>query len=262
MGIFGNLFGDNSTKTTFSVKKSVKFNRELNGASAVSLDKVEQEGGISLKKKSEAAGISLKKKNLHGIRAQVVVLLDHSYSMVNDYENGKVQQLTERFLGFGLQIDEDGTIPVIPFDSSVKLEVDITMNNYKDVVKNQIYNRADMGSTNLARALDKLKDIVKKSDSPIFAAIVTDGEPNSRSEATEIVKDLSQYPVFMKFLAIQPVSYLQELDDLSDDQRLLDNVDSKFFQNVANVSDEEFSDAMVDEWDSWVDSAIKAGILQ
>lgn len=262
MGFFGNLMGNDSQPTaSFSAKKTVKFIKNSSGESAVSLDKIEKDGGIDLRKKTESAGISLKKKNIDGIRAQVVVVLDHSYSMSSDYQNGKVQQLVERFLGFGLQVDEDGEIPIIPFDSRVKPTVNVNMSNYKNIVQNSIYKYSEMGSTNLYGALKELKKIVEKSDSPIYAAIVTDGEPNDRNSTTSIVKDLSQYPVFMKFLAIKPVNYLQELDDLSDSERLLDNVDSKFFSNVSNISDQEFADAMTDEWDSWVSSAKNKGVL-
>lgn len=263
MSMFGNLMGGfSSSQNQFSVKKTVKYFKNVNGTPAVSLDKVETEGGVSLKKKAEAVYISLQKRNIAGIRAQVVLVLDHSGSMYGDYQNGKVQEITERFLAFGLNVDVDGTIPVIPFDSSVKPTVDVTMSNYSDVVNRSIFKPSQMGSTDLAAALKEVKKIVESSDTPVYVGIVTDGEPNSRSTATELVKDLSQYPVFLKFLAIQKVNYLQDLDDMSDSERLLDNVDSKYFPNVSNVSDEEFADAMADEWDSWTTAAKNAGILE
>lgn len=260
MGLFG--LGSSSPSQNFSVKKKVKLFQNVNGTPAVSFEKVETEGGVSLKKKAEAVNISLKKRNIAGIRAQVILLLDHSGSMYYDYQNGKVQELTERFLAFGLNVDVDGTIPVIPFDSRVKPTVDVTLQNYSNVVEKEIYKPNDMGSTDLASALKEVKKIVESSDAPIFCAVVTDGEPNNRSETTQLIQDLSQYPVFIKFLAIQKVNYLQDLDDMSDSERLLDNVDAKFFQNVSNVSDEEFADAMADEWDSWTKAAKAAGILE
>lgn len=243
------------------VAKSAKYIQDEEGLPAVSLAKVEAEGGVDLKKKVQTIGVSLRKRGLSGMRAQVLLVLDHSYSMSSDYNSGAVQALVEKFLAFGLQIDIDGKIPVIPFDDSVKSEVEVNMSNYRDIVDSRIYNYSQMGSTNLTDALKKVREIAKETNEPLFVAILTDGEPNDKHSSTEIVKDLARYPVFLKFLAVRPVNYLQELDDLGNDVRLLDNVDSKSFRNASSVSDEEFAEAMADEWDTWVKAALAAGVL-
>jgi hypothetical protein len=141
-----------------------------------------------------------------------VLILDHSGSMRNDYKNGTVQMLVERALGFALQVDVDGEIPVIPFDTKVKKTVPVNLRNYQGIVDSEIFKRRDMGTTDLAAALDVLKEMATKTDAPIFAIIVTDGSPNNRRATTKIVCELADYPVFLKFLAIQPVDYLQELE--------------------------------------------------
>lgn len=253
------LFGIGSHSGSREPANPVKLVQDASGTPAVSGSKLDQH--VSLKKKADAVGVSLKKKSLAGIRAQVVVVLDHSGSMYSDYQNHKVQNLVERFLAFGLSVDIDGEVPVIPFDSRVKPTVNVTIDNYSGVVGDQIFKPNDMGSTNLAAALREVRELAKKTDAPLFVAVITDGEPNSTTEATEIVCDLARYPVFIKFLAVREVRYLQELDDLGDDKRLLDNVDSKFYDNVTSVSDEQFADDMVDEWDSWTTAALKAGVL-
>lgn len=45
------------------------------------------------------------------------------------------------------------------------------------------------------------------------------------------------------------------------DARLLDNVDTKFLENYAAMSDLQFADAMADQWDSWITAALAAGVL-
>lgn len=253
--------GHHDSANAHTAARTVKLVKDVSAQPAVSLSKVETQGGISLKKKAEAVGISLTKANMAGIRAQVVVVLDHSGSMRYDYENGKVQDLTERFLAFGLNVDLDGEVPVIPFDDRVKNIVNVNLSNYKNVVQDKIFNLREMGSTNLTAALEEVRSLAKKTDAPLFVAIVTDGEPNNRDTAREIVKDLARYPVFIKFLAVRPVSFLQELDDLPATERLLDNVDTKSYSDLSSVSDEQFADDMVDEWNSWVAAATAAGIL-
>lgn len=211
--------------------------------------------------KLQAVDAELGKAGLDGIQAQVVVVMDHSGSMYDDYRNGTVQAITERFLAFGLTVDADGEVPVIPFDSRVKPAVTVTLENYQDVVKQQIFKENDMGSTDLAAALKEVRKLAEQTDAPLFVAIVTDGEPNDRAEAEHIICDLARYPVFIKFLAVRQVQFLQKLDDLGDDKRLLDNVDAKFYTDIASISDEQFAADMVDEWESWTKAALAAGVL-
>lgn len=247
-------------KNTDSPARTVNLVKET--GPAVNLDKVRSAGHVDLAKRAETAGVALDKRNLAGIRAQAVLVLDHSLSMYSDYANGRVQQLVERVLSFALQIDEDGTVPVIPFDSGLRASVNVTSNDYRDVVNKRIWQQHNMSSTNLAAALGVVRDMAKTTDLPLYAAVVTDGNPDSKKAATDIVCDLARYPVFIKFLAIRDVPYLQELDDLPDSKRLLDNVDAKFFADLSRVTDEQFADDMVDEWDTWMAAAQKAGVLR
>lgn len=256
----GNSQPQNSVNRTPA--KTVPLLKDVSGAAATNLQDIEDKGGLNLRKKTEAVAVSLRKRDMSGIRAQVIVVLDHSGSMDSDYRNGKVQDLVDRFLAFGLTVDADGEIPVIPFDSRVKNTVNVNINNYKGVVEREIYDQWGMGSTNLTAALEVVRNEAKKTDAPLFVAVVTDGEPNESHSAREIVKDLSRYPVFIKFLAVQKVSFLEELDDMSDSERLLDNVDTKeYHSGMSNVSDEQFAEDMTDEWNTWVAAALAAGVL-
>lgn len=259
MGLFGH---HNSNSNGSGPARTVTLVKDAGAAPAVTLEKIEAEGGVSLRKKTEASHVSLQKKNLAGIRAQVVVVLDHSGSMYSDYANHKVQDMVERFLGFGLSIDVDGEVPVVPFDSRVHSEVVVTMANYHNVVADKIWKQNDMGSTDLAAALREVRKMAEKTDAPLFVAIVTDGEPDDRTEAKELVCDLARYPVFIKFLAVRPVRFLEELDNLSGSERLLDNVNTKEYTNLSGVSDQQFADDMVEEWDSWTTAALAAGVLK
>lgn len=241
--------------------RTVNLVKDAAGASAVNLSKVRDAGHIDLAKRADKAGIALSKRGLAGIRAQAVLVLDHSGSMHSDYANGKVQTLVERVLGFSLQIDVDGTVPVIPFDSRVLPAVDVTVDNYEGVVDRHIWN-SRMGTTNLAAALEVVRGMAQAATEPMFCAVVTDGSPDSKPAATNLVVDLARYPVFLKFLAIREVPYLAELDDMSPDLRLLDNVDAKFFDDPAGMTDLAFADAMADEWESWIAAAQAAGIIK
>jgi hypothetical protein len=256
------------------VKKTVKLTKDASGAPATDLSTLGA-AHVDLKKRAEKAGISLSKRGLDGIRAQAVMLLDHSGSMHSDYAHGTVQKLVERALGFALQIDVDGTVPVIAFDNRVYPAVEVGVNNYQGVVDRDIWRRGSMGGTEMAPAFELIKKMADETDAPIFLIVIGDGSPADRNATTRVVCELAGYPVFIKFLAIRPVDYLQELDDLpsgtgggglfgrrkNGPTRLLDNVDAKFISDPGGVSDLSFSDDMVDEWDSWIKAATDAGVL-
>lgn len=257
--MFGNLF---SSPPVRQAQKTVKLVHE--SGSAVLMDKVEQVGGSILRKKAEAAGTALAAQGMQGIRAQAVCVLDYSGSMGGDYASGAVQELTERFLGFALQIDADGEVPVIPFGSRRLPTINVNLNNYQGIIKRELTDKHTMGSTNLAHALEEVRSIARTTDAPLFVGVVTDGNPDDAYEGynktTPLVCDLANYPVFIKFISLRNVPYLQQLDDLDDSHRLLDNVDTKVFTDL-NMTDAQFAEAMVDEWASWVKLATAAGIL-
>lgn len=268
MGLF-----DRTPAATSGPARTVNLVKDPAGAPAINLTKVREGGHVDLAKRADKAGLALNKRGLAGIRAQVVMLLDHSGSMRADYRSGAVQTLVERALGFALQVDVDGAIPVIPFDSIVRPAVVVGVNDdaanrvfgYRGVVNGRIWEERGMGSTNLAGALTNLTRIAENTDAPVFAIVVTDGEPDDARTATQAVCKLANYPVFLKFLALRPVHYLNELDNLDDSKRLLDNVNAQPSVrglDLLSCSDLEFADAMVDEWDLWIDRAQKAGVIR
>ncbi len=253
--------------------RTISLVQDPTGAPAVNLSKVREAGHIDLVKRAEKAGISLSKRNLAGMRGAVRLYVDHSRSMElgsnKDYSNGNVQRLVERALGYAFQLDSDGKIPVIAFDSELWPEVIVDQSNYIGVVESRIWHPSQMRGTRYAPVLEDLLQQAETTSEPIFAIIVTDGSPNDRSRATKLVIELARYPVQIKFLAIREVDYLAELDDLEErhpGRRLLDNVDAKFFDGadcplLTEITDLQFAEAMADEIDTWVRDATAKGIL-
>ncbi len=245
--------------------RTVVLQKDPAGAPAVDQTKV-REANPKLADIAGKAGIALSKRDLSGIRAQVVALVDHSGSMHADYASGGVATLVERALGFALQVDVDGKIPVIPFDSRVWPSIEVTQTNFSTVVADSVWKPNEMGSTNLAAALEVVKEMADGSDQPIFLVVATDGNPDNKSATTKVVCELAGYPVFIKFLALREVDYLSELDDLDGTKRLLDNVDAKPEKgsglNLLTCTDSQFVDAMADEWNTWVTAALAAGVLK
>jgi hypothetical protein len=252
-------------KTDRTPVNPVALSRDLGGNAAFNLEKLREDGHVNLAKAADKAGIALSKRDLAGVRAQAVVVLDHSGSMRGEYQSGAVQALVERLLGFALQIDADGSVPVIAFDSRVYPPVEVTVANYRDAVNQMIWKPGAMGSTNLAGALEAVREMAATTKMPLFVAVATDGEPDDQRAATKMVCDLARYPVFLKMAALRPVQYLSTLDDLDGSLRLVDNCDAKPEKgttlDLLSCSELEFQSAMADEWDTWISAAQAAGIL-
>ncbi|HEX4662345.1 MAG TPA: VWA domain-containing protein [Candidatus Saccharimonadales bacterium] len=267
------LFGrkkDVVVNPNMSPAHSVKLVKDDSGRPAVDLTKVRNDGHVDLAKRADKAGVSLSRRDLSGFRGQVRVYVDHSQSMEwqsnEDYSNGNVQKLVERALGFALQIDVDGSIPTLAFDSQLWPAVEVTVNNYQGVVNRDIWRPNKMGGTSFSCVFEDVLREARMTKVPLMVIIVTDGSPGDRARATELVKQTASYPVFVKFLAIRSVDYLEELDNLPDSVRLLDNVDAKSFDGrdcppLDVITDLQFADAMVDELDGWVALATAAGVL-
>jgi hypothetical protein len=211
--------------------------------------------------KFDKAGIALSKTGLDGIRAEAALILDHSGSMKSDYRSGRVQTLVERALAFALRIDGDGYIPVIPFDSVLWPTVPVTLRNHTDVVNREIYQPYRMGGTYLAPALDLVLKMVREADGPMFVIIVTDDDPTDTREVVALLAELKRWPVFLKVLTLAEAPFWKGMDDI-EIPGLIDNLDTKPIEDPAGISDLAFAEAMVDEWDTWVEAALSVGILR
>jgi hypothetical protein len=249
MGIFGKRGNvDHSVSLT-------KYDRP-----AFDREEVAVRGGVDFVKKFDKVGISLSKRGLTGIMAEVAVILDHSGSMSGNYQRGKVQELVDRALAFGLQVDYDGNVPVIPFDSKVHPTVEVGLHNFAGVVNREIYKPNDMGGTYLAPAFEFIDGYTEDAERPLFLIIITDDSPSDRAKVTEWILKSSRRPIFVKVLTLVDTPYWDNLDDnIPASERLLDNIDAK--RITLQENDLEFADKMVDEWDKWIKLATDAGVL-
>lgn len=265
MGLF-NKFKSQSTadlanevNTSIGAARTVTLRKE--SGAAVSLDKIQAIGNVDLTKRYQKAGFALSKFGMEGARANVVMLLDFSGSMYGDYENGTVQKIVERALAFAANIDDDGEMPIIPFDDKVHKTLNVDLNNFSGIINRELFDGRNMGGTQMAKPLKIVRELAKQTNDPIYLIVVGDGSPWDAAETKQLVIELANYPVFIKFLSVRPVDFLDELDNLSDNERLLDNVDAKSIQNPDSLTDMELAEIMADEWLSWTQQATAKGVL-
>jgi hypothetical protein len=116
----------------------------------LSLAKIEQSapGLLSLAKKSRSA---IDAKGLTGQTAKLALVLDYSMSMTAQYADGSVQDLAQRVLAFGTQLDDDGAIDLFIFDKQAVYLGEVNIDNFRGVVERYTKGRRK-GSTNYAAA--------------------------------------------------------------------------------------------------------------
>jgi len=247
-------------------------------------------GGLLTKKVDAAAKGLLAKKVNPNQQWQVVLVPDKSYSMDREYTRGSVQEVVERTLGFAVIVDDDGSVPAVFFGGNIA-EYTIDLNDFHEYIQRN--NIRPDGGTPLTEALQKVAEItgngdlvksggffnrsepkpsVRKMNTPAYVVIVTDGLPNNKDSATDLIRRLSYRGLFLKFLYVGNDSagweYLDSLDEgipvgvpYEQGGRLIDNVDAKNLGNIASMSDEEFYAAMFDEAGSWLVAARANGLI-
>lgn len=223
---------------------------------------------------------------------QVVLVIDHSGSMRDEFASGQVQDAAERALAFGATLDPDGSVQVVFFDDVAHEPKQLDLRNYRGWV-NQNAPR-DWGYTNLADAVykgievagDQLesRDVAKlvnerklrpvAANMPVYLIVITDGEPytssgfrrrDDKAEAREALRRTSYAPIFVKILFVSNdtggLRFVEDLDEGIPGQ-LFDNIDTKRAGNLSHVGDQQFTAMMTDELSSFLDLARRHGTLR
>ena len=117
--------------------------------------------------------------------------------------------------------------------------------------------RMYMGGTNYAPVL---KDIVKyykdvePSEIPAFIIFITDGENWDTEQTNRIVKELSNYNMFVQFIGIgnENFKYLKSLDDMRG--RKYDNTGFTAVKDMNQMTDEELYTEILRQYKNWLNT--------
>lgn len=232
-------------------------------------------GGIDLAKRApglidlnKKAAISLEKHSLSGVSAAVYLVGDHSGSMRQHYSTGAVQQLAERVLAAAVEFDDDGSIPVILFDSIAHPAVEVSIDDYQGSIDRAKDAAGHWGTTDYAAAMRAVINHYKASGAtaPAFVVFQTDGSPDNRRAAEKLLCEASTLPIFWQFIGFgnDSFEFLRKLDDLAvPAKRAVDN--AGFFAAGSNpqaMSAEDLYDNLMNEFPSWLRAARQQGIVQ
>lgn len=229
---------------------------------AISLDKVPV-GLVSLAK---TATVSLEKNGLGGQRAAVYLVVDRSGSMAGYFRNGSVQHLADQALGLSVNLDDDGIVPLVLFDSRPYPIVDVRLDRYQGVVDEQHRLHGGdltMGGTQYAIAMSAVIEHHQATgvSGPALVIFQTDGEPQDRDAARLQLAQASRLPIFWSFVGFGPyeVGFLKQLDTMRG--RLVDNAGYFHAGDPLHLSDADVYDGITREYGAWLAAARAKGIL-
>ncbi|MGY0022425.1 vWA domain-containing protein [Streptomyces sp. cg35] len=221
-------------------------------------------GLVSLAK---TAAVSLRKQGLAGRQAAVYLVLDRSGSMHRYYKNGSMQHLAEQALALSANLDDDGIVPTVFFDTDAHEAVDISLDNYQGRIAELHKKYGHMGTTNYAAAMDAVIDhyLDSESTAPAFVIFQTDGSPDSRRAAEQTLCKAAELPLFWQFVGYgkDRFDFLRKLDELAvPEKRVVDN--AGFFaagKDPKTIPDGVLYDRLMGEFPDWLRAASAAGII-
>ena len=199
-----------------------------------------------LKKK---VGIVLEKRKLPHVVCEVKFALDISGSMQGLYDNGTVQNLTDRLLAVASKFDDNGEMEVWTFTNGFDAAPTINESMHEGYVNKHIIRNDDIykwGGTSYAPVMN---DILKQS---FYQAVETTtnvtstpglfgrlfGKKETVAEIVErdIVAKDAKYPVFVPFITDG------ENDDKSATERLIkENAGKNIYWMMVGIGNERFS---------------------
>lgn len=230
----------------------------------ISLDKIPP-GLVDLTK---TAAVSLRKRGLadRGLRAAVYLVLDRSGSMRPYYRDGTVQHLAEQALALAAHLDDDGTVPVVFFDTDAHPATEVSLDCYEGRVQELHQRYGHMGTTNYAAAMLEVIEhyTATGATAPALVIFQTDGGPDAKREAERVLCRAARLPLFWQFVGFgdDRFAFLRKLDELAvPRKRIVDN--AGFFAagpRPRSWTDEALYDALLAEFPAWLEAAGALGL--
>ena len=217
---------------------------------------------ITLDKRQEKVKIILTKRNMNNIPCQVKLAIDRSGSMDRLYNSHVVQDIVERVLAIGLQVDMDGIIDVWGFHNQAKPLVEATIKNIDGYVEKEIVKKMSAGDTSYAPVMKLIVESAapqpkglfgmfgkKASADPALAIFITDGENDDERAAEQAIIESQSKDIYWMLIGIGNgnFSFIEKLGNKYPNCGYLP------IRDIAKIDDEDLYDGILnDKFAEWV----------
>lgn len=181
------------------------------------------------------------------ITMAVKLAVDKSGSMSDEFASGWVQDTLDLFLAAAMKFDDDGVMEIGFFNTSFDRTPDMTVDDAHTYIRdNRIYAG---GGTNFADAIKGLKGKNKggffsfgKKPTPVYLALITDGENNDKREFEAQLDSLEN--TFVQIVAIGNGCNKRYLDAVA---AKYDTVEVLYLPNPKAVDQNKFYELLLNE---------------
>lgn len=150
---------------------------------------------------ARAAEAALANGGVTGRRAAVYLILDHDYSMKELYESFAVQAFAERVLALSVNLDDDGTVPVIFSGSREPFLEEILLDNYRGRI-GQLHTQVDWGWGDTTAAMRMAVSHYQECGTadPALMIMQVSEEPYEKAEMRALLQNTATLGVFWLFV--------------------------------------------------------------
>ncbi|PJE97216.1 toxic cation resistance protein [Streptomyces carminius] len=147
------------------------------------------------------AGQALARAGATERRAAVYLILDHGWDMEELYESLAIQAFAERVLALSVNLDDDGTVPVIFSSGREPFLEEIRLDNYRGRI-GQLHTQVDWGAGDVAAAMRAAVQHYQHPGATDSAFIITQvgDEPWDKAEVRSLLQNTAPLGVFWLFV--------------------------------------------------------------
>jgi hypothetical protein len=209
-------------------------------------------------------------KGAQAERARVVLVIDKTGSMYQEYKSRLIHRVVERMVPVAIQLDTDGSLEAYLYAKSFARLPDLRVADLETWPEEFLHLNGTHGGINYRKLggsndeipiLTELAGSVRLGGPPTLVLFFTDGGFYKRKEITRIISDAAARPIFWQFVGIGANDYglLEKLDDMAG--RVVDNVDFFALDDIDRVPDAELYRRLLTEFPDWLRAARAMGIV-
>lgn len=224
-------------------------------SSLVSLTKVENRAP-ALVGPARKAGQALTNAGLAGRRAAIYLILSHDYGMEELYESFAIQAFTERVLALSVNLDDDGTVPIIFSGEQEPFLEDMDLDNYRGRI-GQLHTQVDWGWGNTVEAMRCATSHYQSSGAsePAVVIVQVSDDPHDKAEIRSLLQNTASLGMFWMFVGFGrgKLEFFKNFNaSRSATFRNVGFYDAG--KNPGSVPDEKFYSALVKGFAGWLQS--------
>lgn len=202
---------------------------------------------------ASSAGGALTRAGLGGKRAAVYLVLDHSYDMKEMYESFAVQAFAERVLALSLNLDDDGTVPVVFSGKRTPFIEEMRLDNYRGRI-GRLHTQIDWGWGQIDEAMRCVVDHYQESGAtdPALVIVQVADEPDDKAAVRTLLQNTAALGVFWIFVGFGQgkLAFFKNLNSSASAKF----VNAAFYnagKNPGAVPDDKFYADLIKGFDTW-----------